>query len=509
MIMGVLSFFSLLLLMPFSPESTVVATVGRFAITGRDLLDSYEFGPAFVKRYPNPLRKHLEYMVCERLLALEAERLGYDTSAFVRQRLTALEEDLTVDELYKEEILANIHLTNKEIEEGIQKERMKLRIRWIYTTSWEEAQRLEVELKKRTSFDSLYAMNRGKGDSMAERSLETTLFKLECDAPGLAKGIAGLKTAQVSAPIEGPDGYYLVKIDEVWQNPVVTETEYGTLKDGVTKALQSSRADELAADYTKAQMTAANPIIKAEGFNIVRAYVADKGLSQDTCAKWDIPSTFMTEAGPQPINRSGDFLSRPLVVFGSGMITVRDYVIWFDIRQFQLKTHSPEAFNSSVKRTIWKMVLDKLLSNEAYAMHLNYRDEVKEETGKWNAKLLYLAGRSRILRTISISEDSLKQTYERTKKRYRDASGRQLSFAEARDMTWTTRYYVEEERVLSQTLRHLKGVYPVHVDEAAVRRVAAGIHQENQSINVIFYKPGGTFPRVAFPTIDESWQRLP
>lgn len=27
-------------------------------------------------------------------------------------------------------------------------------------------------------------------------------------------------------------------------------------------------------------------------------------------------------------------------------------------------------------------------------------------------------------------------------------------------------------------------------------------------INVIFYKPSGTFPRVAFPTIDYAWQTL-
>jgi hypothetical protein len=256
-------------------------------------------------------------------------------------------------------------------------------------------------------------------------------------------------------------------------------------------------------------MKAANPVIRAEGFNIVRAYVADKGLSRDTRVKWDIPSTFMTEAGPQPIGTSGEFLSRPLVVFGNNMMTVRDYVVWFDIRQFQLKTSSLEAFNSSIKRTIWKMVQDRLLSNEAYARQLNQRDVVKKETGKWNAKLLYLAGRSSILKAINISDDSLKREYERTKARYKDHSGKPLSFAEARDQVWTTLYYAEEEKILLQTLSRLKAEYPPSYDEEAIRRLSEGRDRESDPVNVVFYKPGGTFPRVAFPTIDESWQRFP
>ena len=504
-----LAIWCFLLPTPQAQDHAVVATVGRFAITGQDLIDSYEFGPAFVRRYPNPLRKHLEYMIYERLLALEAEQLGYDTTAFVRERVTALEEDLTVDELYKDDVLSRIKLTDREIEEGIKKERMNLRIRWLYAPTLGQTQNVERELKRGVPFDSLYARTRERRDSLSEHLLELSLLSLECNTPGLARGVADLKTGQVSSPIEGPDGYYLVRLDRVWQNPIVSETEYASLKDGVVKILTSSRADELAGEYVKSKMVTANPVIKAEGFNIVRAYIAEKGLARDTRVQWDIPSTFMTEAGPQPINSSGEFLSRPLVTFADRTLTVRDYVTWFDVRQFQLKTRSLAAFNSSIKRTIWKLVQDKLLSSEAYGRRLNRRDKVKRETGKWNAKLLYLAGRSSVLRGITIDDQDLKKEYERMKGRYKDASGRQMTFAEARDQVWSTRYYQEEERVLSQTLRRLKDKYPVNVDEEAVSRLAVGTKSESNPVDVVFYKPGGTFPRVAFPTIDESWQRLP
>ena len=66
----------MLFLMPADrlPDTAVVARVGRFVITAQELLDSYEFGPAFVRRSSDPLRTHLQYMIYERLLATEAEK---------------------------------------------------------------------------------------------------------------------------------------------------------------------------------------------------------------------------------------------------------------------------------------------------------------------------------------------------------------------------------------------------------------------------------------------------
>ena len=47
-------------------------------------------------------------MIYERLLATEADKQRLDTTLFVRERLSALEEDVAVDELYKEEILSGV-----------------------------------------------------------------------------------------------------------------------------------------------------------------------------------------------------------------------------------------------------------------------------------------------------------------------------------------------------------------------------------------------------------------
>jgi hypothetical protein len=250
-------------------------------------------------------------------------------------------------------------------------------------------------------------------------------------------------------------------------------------------------------------MKVAHPVIKAEGFNIVRALLAEKKLSRDTRVKWEIPSTFMTEAGPLPISASGKLLNKPLVVFSNQTMTVRDYAKWFDIRQFQLKTSSLAAFNASVKQTIWKMVQDRLLSQEAYSRRLNMEENVRRESEKWEPKLLYLAERQNILRTISISDSTVVQTeYEKQKKSR--SVGKSLGFGESH--VREDLYRQEEVKVVFRTLQRLQKEIPVVVHESTVMELSEKIEKEINPIDVMFFKPGGTYPRIAFPTIDAWWQ---
>ncbi len=489
-------------------DTTVAATVAGSVITAQELLDSYETGPAFVRRYENPLRKHLEFMINERLLAKLADSLGYVRSEFVTERFTALQEDLAADELYKTEILSRAKLSERDISLAMQKGRMNVRYRWIFTPTKDRAQALWSNIKKRQSFDSLFHGQFDSTVSSANRSAETTLLKLERDNHDLAAGIAKLKNGETSAPLEGNDGYYIVRVDESWQNPVSTQTEQASLRDAAIRVGTEIKADALATEYVKGKMKLADPQLKAAGFNVLRAFLSEKGLSRDTRIKWSIPATFMTEAGPQPLSASSKFLSRTLVTFGHQALTVRDYLRWFDARQFQLKTHSLAAFNSGIKRTVWKMVQDRLLIDESYRNGLHLRENVQRESSKWQTKLLYLAARSQMLRSLSVDETALRKKYELQKMRYRELDGKLLSFEQAREAIRSEVVIERETQVLFRTLQALKNIYPVSINENGLDQLSASVKKDPRAIDVMFYKPGGTFPRVAYPTIDEAWSRM-
>ena len=490
------------------PDTAVVATVGPYPISAGELLTSFEFGPAFVKRTNDPLREHLKYMTFECLLALEGKNHNLDESEFVKQRVHGLEEDNAVEHLYRQEILSQVKLSPLQIEQDIEKAKRKITFRWIFASSSESAKRIYGRIMSQHSFDSLFALQIDSAVTPGNRSQETTQLNLERDNPDLAAAMKGLNPGRVSKPVQGKDGWYIVHLDSLWFAPITTQTEYAELKNQAVETRRKIEADKLADQYIKDLMDQNYPVIKAEGFNILRAYLADKGLSHDTKVTWKIPSTFMTEAGPQPISGSGKYLGRTLVTFGKRSLQVRDYVDWYDIRQFQLDTKSEGAFTSSVKKTIWKMVQDKLLSERAYARGLNRIPAVIGETNQWERKLLYLAERSKLLRTIDLSETNIRSYYQKNEKRYRRADGTAAKFSEIKNSVKTDYYYSEEASVLMKAIDELKKKYPVSIDELLLNRLSSGVRRDSHSIDAVIYKPGGTFPHVAFPTIDEAWSRI-
>ena len=493
---------------PIVGDTSVVARVGGIAITADELLTSYEFGPAFVKRSPDRLRRHLEYMINERLLALEALRLGFDTTSFVSERREALAEDLAVEQLYRDVILSRVHLSDDQIALDAVRAGTTVVMRWIYCPTETEALRVQNDLLRGAPFDSLFARNLDSLISEGSRSLETTVLRLERDNPIVAAALERLHEGESSGPIRGPDGVYIFHLDRMMRNPLITQTEAAKLRHDAVAFRSRMIADSLAEGYVRAKMMESNPVIKAEGFNIVRALIGDRGLSHDTRVQWNIPTTYWTEAGPQPISTSGTMMDRPLVTFGARTFTVRDYARWYDIRQFQLDTRSPEAFNSSVKRTVWKMVQDRLLSEEASSRGMFERTDIVLRSREWRTKLLYLAGRSHVMRSIQITDNDLRQRYSRERKRLRDGSGQIPAFEAVRQRLWEVEYAMRESRTLNDAIAGLRKRTGVWVDETKVKELQDSIPADSRPLEAVFYKPGGTFPRVAFPTIDEAWERL-
>lgn len=488
------------------PDTATIAQIGHYKITVDNLLESYEITPAFVKLSNAPLRTHLRYLIFEYLMALEAEHLGYETSAITHRMIQAIEEDLTVDQLYHDDILSQVNLTEENINAGVQKGRVHIRLRWIFTESIVEAENIFQAYRGGASFDSLFYSNLLPDMPPEARMYENSHLMLERDNPELMKQIVHLKTQEVSEPVEGPDGYYIFRIDEIWQNPILPLHEYTMLKEQATTVLTKIRADEISRKYIQELFDEENPEIVPAGMYVIRAYLAEQGLSEEQIYEYDIPLEIMTEGGPQQIIGNPEFLSLPAARTSRFTITVQDYLDWFEIRQFQIKRDSREAFNTSILQTVRKMAQDRMLGERAYERGLHERRAVKRDLQRWKGKILYSVFRRDLQRSIEINEGQLRSYYNAYKTRYVDQNGNQLSFDEAREHVYAELYLLEENRMLYRLLRNLESKYDVYVNEQLLDTLAETIEESEIPVGVIFYKPGGTFPRVAFPTIDQSWR---
>ena len=83
---------------PFDQDT--VASIGPLNITVEEFYNSYEFGPAFVKRKKDSKKRYLNYMINEKLLALDGYSRGVDKSDDVESVLKDFESDIATEEMF-------------------------------------------------------------------------------------------------------------------------------------------------------------------------------------------------------------------------------------------------------------------------------------------------------------------------------------------------------------------------------------------------------------------------
>ena len=192
-------------------KRAVVAHVGALTITAEEFRLSYEFGPAFAKRSKDAKQRYLGYMINEKLLAQDASERK-QVLPLIAPALAEIEGDLATEELYKDDVQSKVKVSGGEIARGIEQSKRHLTLQWIFAPAEEGITRLAATLRTGGSFDSLY-LRQGPDSSLAsDRSLEATLFQIRMKNPDIGPVADTLKPGYPSAPVKGPDGWYILRV---------------------------------------------------------------------------------------------------------------------------------------------------------------------------------------------------------------------------------------------------------------------------------------------------------
>ncbi|MBU2585824.1 MAG: hypothetical protein KKH32_10900, partial [Bacteroidetes bacterium] len=94
----------------------IVATIDSINITAIEFFYSYESGPSFSKRNENSKNTYMKYMIYEKLLALDAYNQKLIEKDHAKEMFIDIESDLASEELFKDEILSKVKVTEEEID---------------------------------------------------------------------------------------------------------------------------------------------------------------------------------------------------------------------------------------------------------------------------------------------------------------------------------------------------------------------------------------------------------
>ncbi|MFO7446233.1 MAG: peptidylprolyl isomerase [Ignavibacteriaceae bacterium] len=466
----------------FDKQKTA-ASVDSIKITAEEFYLSYEYGPAFVKRKKDSRLNHIDYMINEKLLALDGYSRSIDTVEEISSLISDYKGDLASEELFKNEILPEIKVSDPEIDTIISYKQTELEIKWLFEKDKEKIKILFDALNNGILFDSLFTQQLGDSVFFDERFLKTNRYLLWLKNPILAEIVDSLKIGEASVPIHVEDGWYIVKVINIWQNVVTTESEYQKLRQEAVNAVYKKKMDMLSDQYVNELMLKNNPVIKREAFNIVRSYLGKLYLREDKYEDWQLEQKLS-----QSLSESqGDINNSVLISLTGKNITIKDFLVWFRNRSQYIKFNNSDlkSFSISLEKTIWRMVRDNLLAETATARGYGKSEDVIKQLTWWKDKIISSAVRNEVANSVLLKMN--------------EVSGNESIKTDAELLNR------EFQKKFLHKILSLKQKYKVVINEDIVNAVPVSSENDPRAIEFYTVKKGGLIPRTPYPTINNEW----
>jgi hypothetical protein len=485
----------------------VVATVGDVTITAQEFLLSYEFGPAFAKREKDSRRRYLDFMVNEKILALDARSHGLQNSARVKRSLEELEGDMATEELFKDDVLGRVIVSGAEVAECVREGGIHYSLQWLFAGGAGGAAPLKAALSSGVPFDTLFARQIMSGVKKEDRSMESTLFGLRRANPVLASVAETLRAGRSSDPVRGPDGYYILRITGGWRDVTLSATESVKLQEDARRALIQEKSDSLSDRYVRRLMLEHDPVIIRTTFDRLHAWLGGIWVKPERVSAWEIAGQVPGAGDSAGVSRIDRFGRDTLVSLTGGCIRLNQFLSWYRARDtyFHLDVATEQAFFLSVEDLVWRMVRDRLLVDRALKRNLQERDPVKKQLRWWEDKILFGEEKISLGSSIVLNDSAYRAYYDSNARDYRGDSGAVQPFERVKDQVRKDYYMFGLKKNMLHRIIALKRKYRVDVKDDVLTSLPVDVENNPRAIDVYIAKKGGTFPHPAFPVIDFEW----
>ncbi len=464
----------------------IVAEVDSIKITAGEFYLSYEYGPAFPKKKSDSKLRYLNYMINEKLLALDGYSRGIDTSIQAVEMLSEFRNDLAAEELFKQDILSKIKIKEGGIDTAISKKNFILEIKWINAETDEKMKSYVNQIKSGISFDSLFSRQFNDTVFHDDRYMKIDRYRLERKNALLAALVDSLKPGEISLPVHTNDGWYIFKLENAVQNLISTESDYEKAKQEAVNSLKKDKMDKLSDQYVNEIMIERNPVIKRNAFNFLRSYMGNLLLSEEKYAEWNLSDKL--SAAIENLNNSGqqEYAQAALVEFNNGKFTVTDFITWYRNRSLyiNLNKNNLKNFSVSLENLIWRMVRDRFLAGKAAERGFFNSESVLKQTKWWKDKIVSSIVRNEITKSILLENKEVD-----TGNSGKNSDG------------------IEEEFTakLLRKILSLKQNHKIKINKELLSEIEVSVENDPRAVDFYIVKEGTLIPRTPYPTIDYDW----
>lgn len=367
-------------------DNPPVARVGEREISHQYFLEEFTFHPQF--RNNSTMREarmqQLNFLQEQALLALAAEQEKLDTLRIVRDRLQYIENNESLKELYRREILDNIQISDEEAWEEYKRSNLQVKLRHLFAPTLEEARRYRDRLNHQESFEQL-AAEVFTDSTLARHGGELGFVGITDLDPLLADSVYHLRIGQISNPLRSTFGYHIMQVEDVKQSVFLSREEFEQNKAAYVNSVKQRRAylqsREYLARVLRGRSVTVHPQVLGEllGLNKTHIQLRRQELPMLTIAVTDGELQLISE-------QAANLNDEVLVEFTGGRWTVGQFLK--KLRQMPPLQRPVINERSQLVRHIVDMVRDQLLIEEARRKGIQDSKTVRAEVQNWRTKLL-------------------------------------------------------------------------------------------------------------------------
>jgi parvulin-like peptidyl-prolyl isomerase len=235
------------------PEDTL-AIIGSKIITVSDFTSSYKDRLMKLGLTDNgdTRIKYLMNLVDDEIIISKAKKTGLDKTKTSQTEYNRIRTQELLNAFSSKHIEPNINISEKDILDLYLKMNTAIKVRHLFADSKEKADSLYSELMKGITFDEL-AKGVFKDPKLRDNGGELGYISFDEMDPDFENTAYSLRPGEISKPVKTVEGYSIIKVEDIKQNPFDTENEVAKAHDRL-KAFAKKRAyEEAAKQYTRSE----------------------------------------------------------------------------------------------------------------------------------------------------------------------------------------------------------------------------------------------------------------
>ena len=386
---------------------SLLVKIGSSGITTDEFQQRFEMIPqvsAGAKKDLEQKKSDLLYsLIAEKLWAIEAEELKFDTSDIMQITFKAIEKMFVRDALYKIEISDKIKLSGEEKLEGLKRIYFVLDLDVLHFTDSASAAEIFYLLKNGITFDS--------AKSITHSSLPPIQVKYGELKEQVEDIVYNFNDGDFTFPVKSSSGWLIFKL--LKKEPAVFEKRDQALMN-VEEIIKQRKTDkyynEFYGQIFSGREVKTDAVIFWSIADKVTASLNEKKISNSIP---DSENIYIDVNDLLKIERDlgYDTLKMSFIKFDEDPISVKQFLREFIFDGFYSANVNPKVLAAKLSARVKTFIEQELLAREGYRRGLQNLHEVKRSTSMWKNNYLAKILKNMLLDSVKISDTEIYDYY--------------------------------------------------------------------------------------------------